>query len=305
MGESERESMTQRCGYVLLAGLPNAGKSTLLNALVGEHLSIVTSKAQTTWQRVAGIRTERGAQMIFLDTPGVLATENMFQRAMLAEAKEAAGEADVAVCIIDGARPPADHEWSRLEAFFSEARCPTIAVLNKSDLGIQPAPLKALAKERLGLEALVISADSEKGLPELLSWIRKHLPEGPFLYPEDDLATVPTRFFVQELIRETIFELYHEEIPYSTACQIEEFREDQDPIYIGASVYVERKSQKGILVGNKGSAIREVGVQARKKVEHFLGRRVYLDLWVKVLDGWRRKKSELQRLGYTVFDEGD
>ena len=292
-----------RTGYVLLAGLPNAGKSTLLNALVGEHLSIVTAKAQTTWQRVAGIRTEGSVQMIFLDTPGIVASRELFHRSMVSEAEGARSEADVAVGVVDGAARTSAREWEVLGDFLREVRCPAVLAVNKSDHPRFDAGRARLLEQRLGLSAFTVSARSGRGLDALLAFVRSGLPEAPFLYPEDDIAAAPTRFFVRELIRETVFEQFQQEIPYSVAVRVEEFREGDDPVYIAAALYVERKSQKGMLIGKAGAGIKAVGGGARRKIEHFLGRPVYLDLWVKVWDGWRRKREGLMKFGYAVPDD--
>lgn len=294
---------TTRAGFVLLAGLPNAGKSTLLNALVGEHLSIVTPKAQTTWERVAGIRTEAGTQMVFLDTPGIVASPELFHRSMVAEAEGARGEADVAVGVVDGTFPGSPAGKQTLLEFLGMCRCPAALAVNKADhTRFDPEPAAGLART-LQVPVFVISARKSTGLDPLLDFLRSNLPEGPFLYPEDDIAAAPTRYFVRELVRETVFENFHQEIPYSVAVRVEEFRESEDPVYIAVGLYVERKSQKGMLIGKGGAGIRAVGTRARPRIEHLLGRPVYLDLWVKVWPGWRRKKEGLMAFGYRAPDD--
>lgn len=292
-----------RAGFVVLAGLPNAGKSTLLNALVGEHLSIVTPKAQTTWERVAGIRTEAGAQMVFLDTPGIVNSPQLFHRSMLAEAEGALGEADVAVGVVDGTSPGSPGQRESFLEFLGRCSCPAALAVNKADHArFDPEPAGELAR-KLQLPAFVISARKPTGLGPLLAFLHANLPEGPFLYPEDDIAAAPTRYFVQELVRETIFENFDQEIPYSVAVRVEEFRESEDPVYIAVGLHVERKSQKGMLIGKGGTAVKAVGASARARIEHFLGRRVYLDLWVKVWQGWRRKREGLMAFGYRAPDD--
>ena len=302
---ADRTSSTvpTRAGYVVLAGLPNAGKSTLLNAFVGEHLSIVTPKAQTTWERVAGIRTEAGAQMIFLDTPGIVSSPQLFHRSMVAEAEGARGDADVAVGVVDGTSPGSTAQKGALLDFLGRCRCPAALAVNKADHArFDPEPASEFART-LQVPAFAVSARTSTGLGPLLSFLHSHLPEGPFLYPEDDIATAPTRYFVQELVRETVFENFRQEIPYSVAVRVEEFREGEDPVYIAVGLYVERKSQKGMLIGKGGAGIKAVGARARTKIEHLLGRRVYLDLWVKVWQGWRRKKEGLMAFGYRAPDD--
>ena len=291
-----------RAGYVTLLGRPNAGKSTLLNRLVGEHLSIVTPKAQTTWQRVTGILTAGEDQIVFLDTPGLLAARDLLQRAMLAAALEAVAEADVLVLVVDTTHAPGPEDRERLLRALADAAAPLRVALNKFDIAPADAVLawQEWVAGTLGAPSYPVSALMGEGTDELLDAVRADLPEGPFLYPADDIATDPVRFFVAELVRETIFEQYRQEIPYATFCQVEEFREDQRPIYIHVNIYAERKSQKRILVGHGGAAIRELGTAARAKIEHFIGTDVYLDLWVKPLEAWRKNRIHLSQLGFRV-----
>ena len=300
--ETAARAGTTRAGYVVLAGLPNAGKSTLLNALVGEHLSIVTSRVQTTWQRVAGIRTDESAQMVFLDTPGIITSRQLFHRSMMAEATGARSEADVAVAVVDGTRRPSPPDLDALLEFLGGCCRPTALAFNKADHSRFDPRRLGFGDRFADMPSFAVSAKAATGLGPFLAFLRSRLPEGPFLYPKDDLATAPTRFFVQELVRETVFENFRQEIPYSVAVRVEEFREGEDPVYIAAVLYVERKSQKGMLIGKGGAGIRAVGVGARTRIEHLLGRRVYLDLWVRVWDGWKRNKEGLMTFGYKVPD---
>lgn len=295
-----------RGGYVALVGRPNAGKSTLLNALLGERLSIVTPKAQTTWQRVTGILTTERAQMIFLDTPGLLEPTDLLQRSMLTAAKDALSEADVILLVLDSSRANVDKIHSSIVSSLAERPpVPLLAAVNKTDVAEEAAitSLSARVSEDLGGEAFSVSALTGAGVDGIRRRLEEVLPPGPFLYPPDEIARDPVRFFVAEMIRETVFEDFHQEIPYSVFCQIEEFREEQDPVYIQAHLFVERSSQKRILIGKKGSSIRGLGARSRKKVEEFLDRRVYLDLWIKVLPDWRRKRAHLKRLGFSVPEE--
>ncbi len=291
-----------RAGYVALVGWPNVGKSTLMNRMVGEKLSIVTPKAQTTWSRVTGIQTDDHRQSIFLDTPGLLEARGPLQRSMLEAARTALAEADVVLVVLDATRRLDDSARGILEEELRASGAPRFAAINKIDAALPEAvdAMATWARESLAAETHRISALEGTGVDELREAVARALPEGPFLFPEDEVASEPVRFFVSELVRETIFERYHQEIPYSTYCQVEEFRESEDPVYIRVLTFVERNSQKGILVGEGGSAIRELGRVARQKIEDLLGRRVYLDLWVKVLPGWRRKRSHLKRLGFHV-----
>jgi GTP-binding protein Era len=305
--EHDTSEVTTRAGYVTLIGRPNAGKSTLLNALIGSRLSIVTARAQTTWQRVTGIRTTAESQMIFLDTPGLLDVRNLHQRSMLHVAHEAIREADVALLVADASRTTGPEASGPVAEALAQLRAPLVVALNKIDVADAE---RVAAWERWchaswgeSVRAVPISALEETGTEALLAELEGLLPAGPFLYPPDDLASQPVRFFVAELVRETVFEQFEEEVPYAVAVEVEEFRESQDPVYIGVTLLVERKSQQGILVGRGGRAIRKLGTAARRKIETFLERPVYLDLWVKTLPGWRRKRHHLARLGYRVPED--
>jgi len=303
--DGDRGSPVTKAGYVTLVGRPNAGKSTLLNALVGETLSIVTPKAQTTWERVTGIRSDGATQYVFLDTPGLLEVRDLHQRAMLAAARTALEDADVVLVIVDATRPLDELRRDVVTDSLALSRAPRVVAINKVDSASAEAlqAAKAWVREELHGEPVQISATEATGLDHLLEALRAALPESPFLFDADDLATQPVRFFVAELVRETVFEQYEQEIPYAVAAQVEEFREDRDPVYIGVSLFVEQKSQKGIMIGHKGQAIRSLGMAARQKIETFLGRPVYLDLWVKPFQGWRRKRGHLARLGYRVPED--
>ena len=290
-----------------LVGRPNAGKSTLLNALIGEHLSIVTPKAQTTWQRVTGILTVEADQLIFLDTPGLLEARDLMQRAMLGAALEALAEADIVLLVVDTTRSPSTKDGARILAALDQARAPQRVALNKVDIASEPSihAWEDWVDTHLGCPRFRISAEVGTGVDDLLAALRVDLPPGPFLYPEDEIASDPVRFFVAELVRETIFEQFQQEIPYSVFCQVEEYREAQDPVYIQMNIYFERDSQKGMLIGKKGAAIRALGEASRAKIEHFLGRSVYLDLWVKPLKAWRKNRAHLSQLGFRLPAEDE
>lgn len=306
-GEESGPLGVTRTGYVTLVGRPNAGKSTLLNKLVGEHLSIVTPKAQTTWQRITGILSIGSDQMVFLDTPGLLEAKDLFQRAMLGAALEALAEADITVLLVDVTARPSLRETASIIEALKETKSPLHICLNKVDVADEEViqTWEAWADRELSGSLYRLSALTGKGTDTLLERLRADLPVGPFLYPKDDIASDPVRFFVAELVRETIFELYHQEIPYSTFCHVEEFREDQDPVYIQVQIFVERQSQKGILIGKKGSAIRNLGEVARIKIEDLLGMRVYLDLWVKPLKAWRKSRTYLNQFGFRIPDSDE
>jgi len=299
MDESET-----RAGTVALVGLPNAGKSSLLNRLLDSKLSIVTPLAQTTRERVVGIDTRDGVQMIFVDTPGIVEPSYLLHRAMGHVVGEAIADADVVVFVVDGTKSPPRIPDETLERLRS-AGARLLPVVNKIDAASETriAEARDWAAANLGRPPIEISAEAGTNLDLLRSTIAARLPVSPFLYPEDELSSQSVRFFVAELIRETVFEQFGQEVPYSTAVRIEEFREAETPVLIRASVLVERPSQKGILIGKGGAAIRELGTAARDKIESFIGAPVYLDLWIKVLPRWRKNAVELRRLGFTVPED--
>jgi GTPase len=296
-----------RAGYVTLLGQTNAGKSTLLNRMIGQPLSIVTSRPQTTWRRVTGLLTRGRAQFIFLDTPGLLDPRDLLQRTLLAQALDALREADVLLVVLDPVDPGRRELRERIRTAVLKSPAPTVVVVNKVDAADEAAVARerAWVTDALQLPSRPISALTGEGIPELLADVEERLPAGPFLYPAADVGVDPVRFFVAERVRETVMERYRDEIPYSVFAQVEEYRSDGRKTYIQVILYVERASQKGILIGNRGEAIRALGQAARRKIEHFLGEEVYLDLWVKVLPGWRKKKASLRRLGFSVPEDDD
>jgi len=288
-----------RAGIVTVVGKPNAGKSTLLNRIIGEKLAIVSEKPQSTRDRIVGIRTTDDVQMVVLDTPGLLNPRYELHRAMRTTALRALDDADVIVYLADATErvPVALTEAAELE---SPPRAPVVTVLNKVDA---IRPVERLELQEALPDARFVSALTGEGVDALLGELEAALPEGPFLYPEDEISTAPVRFFVAELVRETALEQLDEELPYSVACEVEEFREGQTPLYIRTVLYVERESQKRILIGAGGQRIREIGRIARSKVETFVGTKVYLDLWVKVLPNWRKSDRALRRFGYRLHDD--
>ncbi len=288
-----------KAGIITVVGKPNAGKSTLLNRVMGEKLAIVSDKPQSTRDRVVGIRTEGDVQMIILDTPGLLNPRYELQRAMRGTALRALKDADVIVYLADATErvPPSLMEAAELEA---PPSAPVVTVLNKAD-AIRPVEREELTELVPG--ARFISALTGEGVDALFAELGARLPESPFLYPEDEISTASVRFFVSELVRETALEQLDQEVPYSLACEVEEFREEQSPVYIRTVLYVERESQKRILIGAAGQRIRDIGKAARTKVEAFVGAAVYLDLWVKVLPNWRKSDSAIRRFGYRLHDD--
>jgi GTP-binding protein Era len=233
--------------------------------------------------------------MVILDTPGLLNPGYLLQQAMRSTALRALDEADVIVYLADATegKPPSLVEAAGLAA---APKAPVITVLNKSDA------VPASRRDEAGADEDVtyVSALTGDGVPELMARIARQLPESPFLYPVDDISTQPVRFFVAEMVRETVLEQLHDEVPYAVAVQVEEFREERSPLYIRAVIYVERDSQKAIIIGSKGAQIKSIGESARKKIEAFLGTKVYLDLWVKVLANWRKNPGSLSRFGYQL-----
>ena len=295
--------VSTRAGYVALVGFPNVGKSSLMNRLVEQKLSIVTPLAQTTRERVLGIDTRDGVQMVFVDTPGLVDPRYLLHRAMMHEATEVIGDADVVLLLVDASRGAPEFR-DELLALLQGIRNPLV-VANKIDAAT-PAQRQAVAnwaRETLHTGVSEVSAVTGEGVEALRSTLAERLPLSPFLYPEDDVSSQPVRFFVAELVRETIFEQYEKEVPYSVAVKVEEYREGATPVYIRAVVFVERPTQKAILIGSGGAAIKQLGQAARAKIEDFVGGAVYLDLWVKVLPRWRKSALELQRLGFTVPEE--
>jgi GTPase len=288
-----------KAGIVTVVGKPNAGKSTLLNRIIGEKLSIVSPKPQSTRDRIVGIHTEGDVQLIVLDTPGLLDPRYPLQQAMRATALAALHEADVVLYLVD----PADGAVPDLQVVAQlehAPRAPVVTAINKID---ELPEARRVDWQSQFPQAALISARTGEGVTELLQRLAAYLPDSPFLYPDDEISTQTVRFFVAELVRETALEQLDDEVPYSVACEIEEFRESQSPVYIRAVLHVERDSQKRILIGAGGQRVRAIGREARRKIESLVGSSVYLDLWVKVLPNWRRSAPALRRLGYSLPED--
>lgn len=286
-------------GIVTVAGKPNAGKSTLLNRIIGQKLSIVSAKPQSTRDRIVGIHTDSDVQMIVLDTPGLLNPAYPLHHAMRATALLAVEEADVIIHLVD-AMEDAATSLAEAAGLHRPPRAPVLVALNKIDALLPP---KREALRSRHPDAYFISALTGEGVDSLMKAASTLLPESPFLYPADEISTQTMRFFVSELIRETALEQLEDELPYSVACEVEEYREGRTPIYIRAVLYVERESQKRILIGTKGERIREIGRASREKIQELVGEAVYLDLWVKVLSNWRKSATALRRFGYRLPKE--
>lgn len=286
-----------RAGFCALVGLPNVGKSTLLNRLVGEKLVIVSPRAQTTRTRTGGIYSDASHQVVFEDTPGLVEPRYLLQEGMRREAEEAARGADVVVYVADCGFSPS-LEAARGYDPPRDAR-PLLCV-NKTDR-VSPERREEFfrAFEADGRwEAVVGTVASEgRGVDRLRSEVLRRVPRSPPLYPTDQLATASLRELAAEFVRECCYGALREEVPYSVAVEIHEFREDDDPVYLGGTIYVERESQKGIVIGSGGRMIRRIGTCARDDIERLVGAQVYLDLRVKVLPKWRKKAGALARLG--------
>lgn len=286
-----------RSGYVALIGKPNVGKSTLMNALVGRKLSIVTRKPQTTRHRVLGILSSEKSQIIFLDTPGIIKPRYRLHESMMHNVEDAIADADVLLFMADAQQSDPD-EFSL--DFIKEKNA--ILIINKIDLirKEDALPLVDAYMQLRGFDAVVpISAKTGYNLDVLLEEIEQRLPLGPPFYPKEMVSEHPERFFVAEIIREKVFELYREEIPYSTQVNIVNFEERPgEKDLVSAEIVVERDAQKGIIIGKGGRALKKVGVAARADIEAFLERPIYLDLHVKVREGWRNKSSFLRSYGF-------
>jgi GTP-binding protein Era len=289
-----------RAGIVTIAGKPNAGKSTLLNRLVGERLALTSPKAQSTRARVVGLRTDGDTQLVFLDTPGLLEPADALHVTMRGAAFRAIRDADVIVHLAEAGDGPPPLLWSEARWEGEIPTTPVLVVLNKTDM-LSPAALRALAADHP--DVMRISARTGDSVDQLLARLRTLVPEGPFLYPPDDASTQNLRFFVAEMVRETALEELDDEIPHALASVVEEFRESKTPVYIRVVLYVERESQKRIVIGTGGERIREIGKRARAKIEPLVGGQVFLDLWVKVLPNWRRDAAALQRLGFSPTED--
>lgn len=288
-----------KAGFVNIVGNPNVGKSTLMNRLVGEKISIITSKSQTTRHRIKGIVNTEDYQIVFSDTPGVVKPSYKMQEYMLEFSKSALIDADIILYVTDVVENP-DKNLDYIEKV-NKSEIPVLLVINKIDLTTQDK-LEALFDKWQGLipraEIFPLSAKENFNVDNLFKRIIELLPEGEPYFPKEEMTDMPARFFVNEIIREKILQNYDKEIPYSVEVEVEEFKEEDKRINIRAIIYVERTSQKGILIGNQGEALKKVGTQARLDIEAFFDKKVFLTLYVKVLKDWRNKDNELKNFGY-------
>ena len=283
--------MPPKTGHIALAGAPNVGKSSLLNALVGQHLAIVSPKPQATRLPVTGIRTEGETQYIFHDLPGLLDPGYLLQSRMRDLAVDTAGRMDLVLHLHPAPEAPAP-PFERLAGLTHPLGVPILAVYTKGDL------LSADRRRELEREELVVAEAGNQGLERLLERVRPHLPQRAFEFDPDDVGTQPLRFFAVEYLREAAFSLLEDEIPYSFTAEVEEFRESESPIYIRVTLFVERESQKAIVIGRGGQTIKAIGAHARRRLEELIGMPVYLDSWVKALPNWRKNSGALARFGF-------
>lgn len=291
-----------RSGAVVFVGRPNVGKSTLFNALVGARLAIVTAKPQTTRDAILGVVTTDSSQMLFRDTPGLLDPRYRLQEYMRKEIDRALEDADVALGLVDVTDLEGSFDDEAADAF-AGLGVPRLFALNKIDRG-GPAAVKAAeakVRDRFPEDTIAaVSALKGSGLDKLRAAIERALPVGPMFYPEDTLTEHPERYYVAELIREQVFLLLRQELPYSMAVVVREFREDEPKVYIGADIVVEKQSQKGIVIGAGAKMLKSIGRRSREQIEGFLERPVYLDLHVKVYENWRKKDGLLKGFGYAL-----
>ncbi|MGB5418740.1 GTPase Era [Algibacter sp.] len=291
--------MSHKAGFVNIIGNPNVGKSTLMNAFVGEKLSIITSKAQTTRHRILGIVNGADFQVVLSDTPGIIKPAYQLQESMMGFVKSAFEDADVLIYMVEiGEKELKD------EAFFNKitnSKIPVLLLLNKIDKSDQEqleSQVQTWAEKVPNAEIFPVSALEGFNVKEVFNRILELLPESPAFYPKDQLTDKPERFFINETIREKILMHYKKEIPYAVEVDTEEFFEEENIIRVRSVIMVERETQKGIIIGHKGSALKRVGVEARKDLETFFGKQIHIELYVKVNKNWRSNQNQLKRFGY-------
>ncbi|NPA39911.1 MAG: GTPase Era [Thermodesulfobacteria bacterium] len=302
--EEKVEEKKTKSGFVAIIGLPNVGKSTLLNQMLGTKVSIVSPKPQTTRFNVRGVLTRDNAQIVFIDTPGIHDAKSLFNKIMVEEALAALEDVDAVLWVLDVThRLPAEE---KILEIIKKANKPTILVLNKIDKikKNELLPIIDYFSKLHDFKAIIpISALNNDGVDIVIDELIKILPEGPFYYEPDRITDIPLSLLIAEIIREKIFLLTFEEVPYCTAVKVEEIREEPERnfLYIQATIFVERESQKGILIGKKGQMLKKIGTLAREELEFLLGRRIYLDLWVKTLKDWRDKEFHIRRIAIPLI----
>jgi GTP-binding protein Era len=294
-----QKTQTTKSGFVAIIGLPNVGKSTLLNQILGTKVSIVSPKPQTTRFNIRGVLTRDNYQIVFIDTPGIHDAKDLFNQIMVEEALNALEEVDAILWVMDVShRLPAEE---KILEIIKKANKPAILVLNKIDLikKNQLLPIIDYFSKLHDFHAIIpVSALHNDGVDRIIDELVKLLPEGPFYYEPDRVTDIPLSLLIAEIIREKIFLLTFEEVPYCTAVKVEEVREEPERnfLYIQATIFVERESQKGILIGKGGQMLKKIGTLAREELEFLLGKKIYLDLWVKALKDWRDKEVHIRRL---------
>ena len=302
-----RVPLGHRSGFVAVMGRPNVGKSTRVNAYVGQKVAIISEKPQTTRHRLLGILTLPEAQVIFVDTPGIHTPQHKLGEYMVATAAAAIPDADLAIFMVDISSQPTPEDRQIVELLGHYPQVPVILAMNKLDL-VTPEEAERAAQDYLSLgsfaETVMLSATRGDNRAQLLEHILAHLPEGPRYYPPDQVTDQPERVIAAELVREQVLRFTFQEVPHSVAVMVEEFRERKaDLTYIEATIYVEKDSQKGIVIGQGGRILKRIGQAAREELENLLGHKVYLALWVKVRKKWRHDERSLEELGYTFQRE--
>ncbi len=301
MTKKENRYHNFKSGFIAITGAPNAGKSTLLNRMLGEKISITSKKPQTTRNRILGIVHRKNAQLIFIDTPGVHRTNQVFNAKIVEEALSAIGDVDIVLVMVDVSKPDPDSETFLVEKL-SDRKTPVILVLNKIDLVKKHNILSFINQwsNAYPFKAIVpISAKHGTQVEKLMAEMETVLPKGPPLFPEDALTDVPEKFIAAEMIREKVFRQTGQEIPYATAITIDSFKEPKEGLVkISAVIHVERDSQKGIIIGKKGSKLKKIGEEARKEIERMVGTKVFLKLFVRVQKNWSKDTKAIRRFGY-------
>lgn len=294
-----------KSGFIAIVGRPNVGKSTFMNRAVGQKITIISDKPQTTRNKIQGIVTDKEAQMVFIDTPGIHKPKHRLGDFMVKVAESALNEVDVVMFMVN-----ADQGYGKGDQFIldrlQKVESPIFLIINKIDL-IHPDELLSLIdlyREKLNFAEIVpISALTGNNVPRLIDTLKKYLPEGPKFYDEDQITDHPERFIISELVREKVLEYTREEIPHSVAVVIDNIeKQDDDTVLVQASIITERKSQKGILIGKQGSMLKNIGKKARLEIQSLLGSKIYLDLWVKVQRDWRDKERHLREYGFNDTD---
>ncbi len=291
-----------KSGFISIVGKPNVGKSTLINRLMGEKIAIVSSKPQTTRTKITGVYTDEEAQLVFVDTPGMHTARNKLGEFMNREVKAAASDVDIILYIADITAKDKNGDRELIESL-PVGGAKVFLVINKTDLTAKEDILPAIAqlKELYDFaEIIPISAQKGSGVPELIQEIKKYMPEGPKYFPDDTLTDQPERNIAAEIIREKLFRLMNDEIPFGTAVEIEKmaYDENRDITEIGAVIYCEKASHKGMIIGKGGAMLKRIGSDARRDIERLVGGRVFLKMWVKVEDDWRNKNSSIKNFGY-------